>query len=283
MMAKLNTKPAKLQKPTRQMHKVLKSVSQVLGIQHVPAKDALWTWGQPSLPHVDESKTIHVAIWNIWKQNGGDQFRKEFSQIALGADLFLCQEALLTLQDLSFFVSHDHEATHGATYRRRDGCRDGVLTLAKYPQCEAPIRVVSATSEPLFKTTKAALVTYYPLAKDNNKKLAVINLHATLLRRPQTADLEMRRIIEPLEQHDGPAIVAGDFNTFSNHYLDAMSASLEMLGFKHAAISHDPRVPTARLDQAFYRGLNLLEIRVDTSYRYSDHFPILCKFTLLGE
>ncbi|MCX6124906.1 MAG: hypothetical protein NTV34_09190 [Proteobacteria bacterium] len=265
-------------KPDRPLRKVLASVSQVVKVQHVSDRESIWRWGLAKENYLAENFTI--SIWNLWKQAGGHGFFKEFEFLCDSCDLFLAQEALISRSAIALFARPGCEAVHAATYRRRDGCRDGVMTIARTAARGDPIRIISATVEPLLKTTKAALLTYYRMISDVGPMLAVVNLHSTLMRRPRTARLEMLRIIEHLENHEGPIIFGGDFNTFSKVYLREVERALLLLKIEHVYLPIDPRKNLAKLDQLFVRGLEVREIQVATNMIHSDHFPIVAKLSL---
>ena len=273
-------KPAKLAKPKRNVIKVLSNVRQVVKIEHIPEPDAVWAWGKADCEFLPQ-KGLKICVWNIWKQSGGQQFLKEFQKVIDGSDLIMCQEALLAPNAFEIFAPSGFEAIHAATYRRLDGARDGVLTMSRVQSLMEGIRIISTTAEPFVKTTKAALITFYKTDNEIGKNsLAIVNIHSTLLRRPKTAGSEIRRILEFLENHNGPMIFAGDFNTFTPAYFQEMATALYELGFKHADIVDDPRIKLARLDQVFYKGILLKSVNVDVSYKHSDHFPIFCEFVL---
>lgn len=271
------TKPKQV-KPKRDLRKVFASMRQVIRVHHVAEGEAIWRWGKALKASLPSELTL--CVWNVWKQSGGKSFEFEFKHLTAEADLFLGQEALITREALSLFARPPFEVIHAATYRRMDGCRDGVITLSTSPTVVPPKRIISATAEPLLRTTKAALLTYYYMGDVSKSLLAVVNFHSTLLRRPKTAHQEILRIIEHLESHEGPVIFAGDFNTFSKAHFREMEKALKLLGIIHILPKEEPRKRLARLDQLFVRGLEVTSLHVDTSFKHSDHFPLICKLSL---
>jgi endonuclease/exonuclease/phosphatase (EEP) superfamily protein YafD len=253
----------------------------VFNVQHISEQDSVWTWGTPSSKKL--SPRIRLLVWNIWKQSGGDVFAKEFDERTVKADLVVTQEALIDLESVGFFAMDGFETTHAATYRRKDGARDGVLTLSRAKAIKPPIRVISRTTEPILKTTKAALISEFEIEGHSSEHLIVVNIHASLMRRPKTAGQEMHRIIEYIEHHDGPVLVAGDFNTVSHHYMREVEHALESLGIYRVTPEAEPRKQFAQLDQVFARGLRALSCYVDTTAKSSDHFPIICEFDVLND
>lgn len=270
----------KTSRPKRPLKNVFASVRQVIKVQHVADQDAVWVWGSASKKKLP--KHLRFVVWNLWKGCGGIKFQQEFTALVELADIALTQEALLTHEMITCSAVPGYQAVHGATYRRVDGCRDGVMTLSRVEMAKTPERVISGTAEPFLKTTKASLLTYYPYGTEDHEILAVANLHSTLMRRPRTAGIEIRRVIERLEEHSGPVIFAGDFNTFSRAYLREIVNALKILDIEHVEILLDPRTRTGKLDQVFVRGISIKQIAIDTSFKQSDHFPIICEGKIDG-
>jgi endonuclease/exonuclease/phosphatase (EEP) superfamily protein YafD len=261
-------------KPKRPYVKVFASVRQVLRVEHVHLDEAIWHFGKSFNERLPESFT--ATIWNVWKGAGGDSFFSDYNRLAVRSDLMLVQEALLIPSMIKAFAQPEWEFVHAATYRRLDGARDGVLTASSVKQKIDPIRVICKRPEPIFKTTKASLITSYELA--NGEKLLVINIHSTLIRSAVGAELEIAHVLSHLPQHDGPILFAGDFNTFSYQYLDRIQSAMEHYGLSRVVIPNDPRTKLGQLDQVFIRGMRCERIQIDTNVQSSDHFPIIATF-----
>lgn len=269
----------KTSRPKRPLKTVFASVRQVIKIEHVADQDSVWVWGQAAKKKLP--RELRFVVWNLWKGSGGVKFREEFKSLVENSDLALTQEALLTHEMIAHSAIDGYQAVHAATYRRVDGCRDGVMTVSSVELARAPERVISGTAEPFLKTTKASLLTYYRYGQHDHEVLAVANLHSTLIRRPRTAGAEIRRVIERLEEHDGPVIFAGDFNTFSKAYLHEIANALSILNIQHVEIELDPRTRIGKLDQVFVRGIDIKRIAVDIAFKQSDHFPLICEGRIL--
>jgi endonuclease/exonuclease/phosphatase (EEP) superfamily protein YafD len=160
---------------------------------------------------------------------------------------------------------------------RRDGLRDGVMTVSRAGARPPVRRVVCKYPEPFLKTPKVALIQAFEL-HGTDDRLLVVNIHATLIRLKSAAIEEMEHLIQAIPSHDGPMLLAGDFNTFTPGYLRAVAGTLQKLGLDYVPIPNDPRPRTQALDQVFVRGLQVNTIQVDTTVRNSDHFPILFDF-----
>jgi endonuclease/exonuclease/phosphatase (EEP) superfamily protein YafD len=266
-------------KPKRPLKHVLKSVREVLKISPVDEAESVWQWGEAGLTAVP--REFNIAVWNIWKSSGGELFLREYQNLCAGNHFLLCQEALLTLKGLAQFAPNGFMASHGATYRRRDGLRDGVMTVARVGPESEVIRVLCKSPEPLLKTPKATLISYFRI-EGSKRRLCVVNTHSTLIRTPSKAVGELEQIIDVIAHHEGPIIYAGDFNTFAAAYISEVDRALSSIGLERVRFEVDPRAATAALDQIYVRGLTVVNASVDTGYVHSDHFPILATLRISG-
>lgn len=265
-------KTIKPQKPQRSYRAVIDSLRQVWKIELLNDPVAMWRIGVCESFQFDTPR-IRLAVWNLCKGAGGRLFEHEYRMVCYRSDLILTQEALLSEKGLLTFCEPGFEAIHAASYKRRDGIRDGVMTVARVSSTPSIQRIVCKYPEPVFKTPKVALVTFYRM-RGRQDSLMVVNLHATLIRRVRSALEEIEHLIKSLPQHDGPVILAGDFNTFTPGYLAVIAGSLRKIGLEYVPIPGDPRPPAGALDQVFVRGLAVERIFVDTTIKNSDHFPL---------
>ena len=80
---------------------------------------------------------------------------------------------------------------------------------------------------------------------------------------------------------DGPAIVAGDLNTFTSKYLRRAASILSEYNFQLADPIHDPRSRVKRLDHLFTRGMQVSAVEISTGIYSSDHLPIIANAHIL--
>ena len=271
----------KRQKPQRSYKVVMQSLAQVLRIERVSPEESIWQLGSPGLNALPRDD-IRVSIWNLCKGAAGISFEHDYRLLCYQSDLILTQEALLSKRSINVFCEPGFKVVHAASYVRKDRLRDGVMTVSRVaPDPSKMIRVVCKYPEPLLKTPKVALVSFYPI--ENSKyPLMVVNLHATLIRLKSAAIEEMEHLLSHLPSHQGPILLAGDFNTFTSGYLKAVGSVLQRLSLDYIPIPNDPRPRTQALDQVFCRGLEVHSIAVDTTVKNSDHFPLLLKLSYRG-
>ncbi len=277
-MTEVSTKSAKKprEKPSRPIKQVILQMRLARKVISLSEPEALTQFGASYQKHFSQ---IILTSWNIWKGAGEEYFRKDFLKIAQHSNLILIQEALLTPVNEKIFTStaamQKLFASHAGSYARQDGSVEGVMTLSKVTEARPPKRILCEKPEFLLKTFKTALETEY-LLKESPQNLKVINLHARLLRGPKTAAKDVDYILEQIADHDGPLIVGGDFNTFSEGHLRTISAAMKAHNILRVPIPDDPRIKRECLDQIFIRGLKATKIKIETSIKSSDHFPVIC-------
>ena len=160
-----------------------------------------------------------------------------------------------------------------SSYTRSDGHCDGVLTATNHDLNDKAVRVQSLKSEPIANTPKVGLITFIPMA--DGDQLAVVNLHSILFRSIHQSERELVNIMNQLEDFKGPAILAGDLNTFTEKYLNRARVILAKSGFELLELHADPRPKVKRLDHIFIRGLKNQGIRVLHEIQSSDHMPLV--------
>lgn len=213
---------------------------------------------------------IRLLSWNIQKSQT-DGWDQDLKKIGNDRDILLIQEASVQAKTQGALPRAMHEA-FAAGYSTQSQ-ETGVLTLSAV----APSLKCSLTSwEPWLGTPKATSITTFPIA-NSTLTLMVINLHAVNFTLGIEDFIHQIEAISPaLTQHNGPALLAGDFNTWS----EARKTHLEEFVADHqlqAVIFTPDRRSTfwdMPLDHIYLRGLRALEaqtIAVETS----DHNPLL--------
>lgn len=263
-------------KPKRPYGQLIKSLYQVLKINS-DLKDPFWHYGKTN-SHALSHRRLRLGVWNIFKGNGGHHFMNDYRKFVSNLDLVLVQEALVSSHSLKHYHMPGYGMIHCGSYQRMDGLRDGVMTLCRLEHAKSPVKVKSLYAEPVFGTPKVSLISNYQLTPQ--KKLLVANVHATLFRSLGRAKEELDQLVDAICKHNGPMIVAGDFNTFQSRYLTHLLDKLSKLGLTHAQMSYDPRKKDIqKLDHIFTRGLKMERAKVENSMQSSDHFPLKAIFS----
>ncbi|MCF6807209.1 endonuclease/exonuclease/phosphatase family protein [Thiotrichales bacterium 19S9-12] len=141
--------------------------------------------------------------------------------------------------------------------------------------------VLSQYKEFILRTHKAFLVSLYPLS--SGKKLMLINIHAINFRGLGVYQKELAQLITFASEHDGPLILAGDFNSWRQRRLTLLNQLMEELSLKKVEFESDrliKRFFKAPLDHILYRGIKLEYAKVLDCFRLSDHNPMYVEFTV---
>ncbi|MBL0715277.1 MAG: endonuclease/exonuclease/phosphatase family protein [Desulfosarcina sp.] len=214
--------------------------------------------------------------WNMlkgWRQG----WEKDFNRLGRGSDVILLQEAYLT-DELRQALRSAQMNWHLATAFRYRGIEAGVLTASEItPQ----VICMQRFKEPLLNTPKTSLFARFSIAFQR-PRLMIVNVHAI----NYTMDMDdYRRYWQELEtileSHDGPLIVAGDFNSWSAQRFDIVVDTARRLGLQPVRFDPDrrTRILGRVVDHVYYRGLVLLKASV-YEVTTSDHNPMRVDFKL---
>lgn len=221
--------------------------------------------------------TFSLLNWNIYKQQK-QQWSKKLSQWAQQADLITLQEAKLSSAFIN--VSKKQQLYYFQNYAfKHDDLIFGVNTLSRV---QAKKVCGSRYSEPWIRIPKTGLASTYRI-QGIDQTLLLINLHgvnftfsATPLKQQTAPYLAL------IKSHQGPIIVSGDFNTWSEARTKEIIQSLVSAGFDETQFSNDQRITVLGrpLDHVFYRGLIVTKSQ-SMATTASDHNPQLVTFSLL--
>ncbi|BBI91374.1 endonuclease/exonuclease/phosphatase family protein [Serratia symbiotica] len=217
--------------------------------------------------------TLRVMVWNIFKQQRAD-WLWGLKSYGKDAQLVLLQEAQTTPELVSFAIDN-YLATDQVPAFVLPQHPSGVMTLAAaHPVYCCPLR----EREPLLRLAKSALITVYPLF--NDQLLMVVNIHAVNF--SLGVDVYSRQlwpIGEQIVNHQGPVIMAGDFNAWNRKRINALYEFASGMALREVNFIDDYRRKAfgRPLDFVFYRDLRVVKSSVlETSA--SDHNPLLVEF-----
>ena len=221
-----------------------------------------------------DSAGFRLMTWNVYKARA-KHWSDEFTRLITGQDLVLLQEAYLT-PPFRAVLEQSRFAWSMARAFDYNGAETGVLTAGR---ASASGACVSRVAEPFIRTPKSALLTRYPLV-GSDEDLWVANLHGinftlgTVRFRGQ-----LEALAGVLASHNGPMILAGDFNDWSERRSDILRRITGRLGLEPLTLTKDARSRHwgSPVDHVFYRGLEVVEAdSVEVSS--SDHNPVRVTF-----
>lgn len=223
-----------------------------------------------------DANGFSLTSWNMYKGklNGWEQ---DLSHLHQQSDLLLLQEAHLVsdLQDFLDQRTGDWAMAHAFSL---SDAWSGVMTFGKIPQ-QSPC--AQRIQEPYLRLPKTTLISYFPVS-GHNQTLLVANVHGVNFTLG-SADLarQLQSVQQAINAHDGPLVLAGDFNTWSNARMKIVSQLATEHGLQ--PVSFENARPTNglghQLDHIYYRGLTPLHSRV-IKVKSSDHYPLNVTFSL---
>ena len=213
---------------------------------------------------------IHVVSWNIHKQADAG-WQRDLQRLSDRSDLVLLQESVLDPPLRGIIVAEGLRFVMASSFLA-SGTDIGVLTASRVtPVANCTQRFV----EPLLRIPKSAVISWFPLAGEA-QTLAVVNVHAinfSLLLGAYREQLDA--IAEALTRHDGPLIVAGDLNTWTDARVEAVRELATRLHLTEVRFTPDRRSHFFGhdLDHIYVRGLTAVATST-TLVLSSDHNPV---------
>ena len=212
---------------------------------------------------------IRVATWNIHKEADAG-WQADLAALAAGNDILLLQEATLTdpLQEVLRGAGLAWVMASSFIYRDVD---IGVLSAARTPLVA---HCTQRVTEPLLRLPKSSVVTWLPIA-GTTRTLAVANVHSinfSLLLGEYESQFD--GVAQALAEHDGPIILAGDLNTWTEERVAALERVAARLSLTPIRFEGGRSKFLGReVDHLLVRGLAVTSATA-IAVRSSDHNPV---------
>jgi endonuclease/exonuclease/phosphatase (EEP) superfamily protein YafD len=210
-----------------------------------------------------------VAVWNVHKFMNPKSVA-DLAAILNQSDLVLVQESVVNkiFSGAMSHVSHNMQWAFGTTFQTREGLT-GVVTGCRALANRNDV-VRSLVREPFLRTPKAMIFSQFRM-EGADEDLLVINVHAINFVNLRKFGRQIRQISDRVARHNGPVVVAGDFNTWSRGRLKVLEEALNPLGVE---LAHSAGGRYLTLDHILTRGLRLVSVLDTTGVRSSDHAPL---------
>ncbi|GAC20419.1 endonuclease/exonuclease/phosphatase family protein [Paraglaciecola arctica] len=218
---------------------------------------------------------IEVLLWNVFKCKKKG-WRDDFIKLGDDKDLILLQEAIVNSPfDFHFKKSLKYQWMMARSFRL---VKTNIETGVKTGSTVAAKKHFFSTSkhfEPFSKTKKMSLATLYPL-QTLRESLLVVNSHLINFVSFEKFRAHLDQVFQTLEHHDGPILLAGDFNTWNGKRLKYFNLLAKSFSLTEVEITRKPRLNHLfqHLDHVYCRGLTVVDAQVHTDIHSSDHFPI---------
>lgn len=157
------------------------------------------------------TNAITLLNWNVYK-GAKENWETDFKSLSHAKDIITLQEARLdqSLHEILDSLNFYWDLTTAFLYKNS---KVGVLTAARV----APINQCSIhIDEPIIQLPKTLMISLYPLLGSNHQ-LLVANIHSiNFTFGTDKYKEQLLALQDVIQQHDGPIIVAGDFNSWSD-------------------------------------------------------------------
>jgi len=217
-----------------------------------------------------DPREIRMLSWNIHKQSDPG-WQRDLRALEDRNDLVLLQESVLDAP-LRELIDGEGLRWVMASSFLVSGIDIGVLTASRIP---AVANCTARVVEPLLRIPKSAVISWFPIA-GRSETLAVVNVHAINFSLFLAAfRAQFRAIGDALERHEGPIILAGDLNTWTDARAQAVRDLARRLGLTEVPFASDFRSHFFghELDHIYTRGLTTLASSA-TVVTSSDHNPV---------
>lgn len=220
-------------------------------------------------------REFELLNWNIKKGTKAD-WQADLRNMALGAELVVLQEAAVEIGIDSEVPHLDHNS-----FARGYATSSKTTGVATYGSASPVSECHFQAMEPLLRTPKATSITEFPLA-DSSDTLLVVNVHAVNFTFGVDRFREqINQVRDVVTAHQGPAILSGDFNTWSRKRLAIVNEIADGLGFSSVPLLADHRKTFNGfpLDHVFVRGFASAS-GSSSSVTSSDHNPMTIELAL---
>lgn len=224
---------------------------------------------------------IDVLIWNVFKCKKKG-WQEDFVNLCRDKDMILLQEAILDSPfDGHFEKSLKYQWIMASSFRDlRSNFETGIKTGSTVA-AKTKVAMASLHGEPFSNTKKMLLSTVYPL-KGRKDSLLVINAHIINFVSFIKFKAHLDTISTVLEKHVGPVLLAGDFNTWNRkrlRYFNKLALSFSLIEvdlIRKRKMAH----LFQHLDHIYCKGFDILDAKVLTNIRSSDHYPLHLTFRI---
>lgn len=219
---------------------------------------------------------ISLLNWNIYKGNK-DGWQEDLSTFSKKHDLMTIQEATLDEQFLDILEGNDLSWTMNAAFHF-NGTTAGVMNVSN---ADAIYNCGFKTSEPIIRIPKSTLISYY-IIDGRVEQLLVANIHGiNFTLGMDSYNEQLSRLYDAISQHEGPMILAGDFNNWSDERVDEVDRIVTKLSLSKLEypINNKTHVFGNAIDHVFFRRLELVSNQV-MQVSSSDHNAISVSFKL---
>lgn len=214
-----------------------------------------------------------------WNSHKGSQpgWEDDLAIRGQAADFVLLQEAALDAELKALLKKFASEWLLAVAFQLGED-DIGILSAGRVP---AHFSCALREPEPLIKIPKVILASTYPI-NGTDRELLIINVHLVNFSIGSEAVQKQAEALKAIvDQHSGPVIIAGDFNTWSEERQSLIREKMAEIGLAAVEFDPDNRVEffSNVVDGLYFRGLEV-EKAVSHIVETSDHNPLEVHFSL---
>jgi endonuclease/exonuclease/phosphatase (EEP) superfamily protein YafD len=226
--------------------------------------------------------SIKVLVWNLLKAER-KSWSYDFTRMSQDMDILLLQEGYLNdITEYTFGELNSFRFDFGVSflYNKDNNTPTGTIVGSKVVPLETGI-LRSKDYEPFIKTPKTMTWGKYPIA-GSAESLLVISIHGMNFTKQYAFNNQIRQALDLIDEHNGPAIFAGDFNTRTKKRLSFLKNKMNLRDFKQIGYVDDKRMKVFGniLDHTYTRGLLVRDSKVLVNIKSSDHKAMEMDFVL---
>lgn len=234
------------------------------------------TYGQADRAFEIQGNRLQLLVWNIHKASD-PLLAEEFKFMSKYSDVVLFQESISDRKYIADITQANPVFgwSQAKAYEKDPGRYAGVATGSRITPID-DVPILSKVTEPFLHSPKSFMLSEYRI-EGKQETLLVANMHAINFVTNGTFEAHVDQLVAHIRNHEGPLIVAGDFNTWNpgrSSYLDRMMANLGVFEVL------TPQAGLLRLDHIYTRGLTTTGVHDMTFVKASDHSPLLVDFVI---
>ena len=223
------------------------SLISISGCSYIPVRTPFTISGNNYKIDSINSDTLRILNWNIHKEVDNDNWKNDFIKIVKSdkkPTIILLQEVRLEENIIDIFKNDLRMGWEFCPnlYQEKYDAYSGVLT-ASYIKPTMVESALSNGTEPFTKTPKPILFTKYNIGSKSSE-LLIVNIHGINFKINLDEFKEQIRFVAgAIMQHNGPVIMAGDFNTWRKDRIEHLNKIANELNMEKIAVCNFPHVP----------------------------------------
>lgn len=233
-------------------------------------------WSITTSPLGVSPDSISILSWNIYKEQR-EGWKSDFERLSKDKEIILLQEAFLDERLVDLLCQKSLYWNLNSAFRYR-GKETGVLMASTIqPIGSCGLR----HNEPIIGLPKTILVSMFDIS-DSPDRLLVANIHGINFTLNTAAySKQMGDLRDVLQNHEGPLILAGDFNNWNKKRTFITNFLMDELSLQIVTFDDEYRTTIfgVPVDHVFYRGLEVITQKI-YPVASSDHNPLSVTFRL---